>query len=129
MPPAGQRLGVSQPFRPGISAVGVRPPYATKALSVLSMIPDRLYDFWVSTKSPLAAEVLGRVRELYAIETEIRGHPAEHRRRVRDERSRPIIDALQSWLHQHIDRVSVVSDLAKAMRYAIRHWPGLRGGR
>jgi hypothetical protein len=83
------------------------------------------YDFWVSTKSPLAAEVLARIRELYAIEAEIRGHPAEHRRRVRDERSRPIVDALHTWLHQQIDRVSAVSDLAKAMRYAIRHWPGL----
>ena len=83
------------------------------------------YDFWVSTKSPLAAEVLARIRELYAIETEIRGHPAEHRRRVRDERSRPIVDALHTRLHQQIDRVSAVSDLAKAMRYAIRHWPGL----
>ena len=83
------------------------------------------YDFWVSTKSPLAAEVLTRIRELYAIEAEICGHPAEHRRRVRDERSRPIVDALHAWLHTHIDRVSAVSDLAKAMRYAIRHWPGL----
>ena len=51
------------------------------------------YSFWASTKSPLAAEVLARIRELYAIEAEIRGHPAEHRRRVRDERSRPIVDA------------------------------------
>ena len=25
----------------------------------------------------------------------------------------------------HINRVSGASDLAKAMRYAIRHWPGL----
>jgi transposase len=83
------------------------------------------YDFWVSTKSPFAAEVLARIRELYAIEAEIRGHPAEHRRRVRDERSRPIVDALHAWLHAQIDRVSAVSDLAKAMRYAIRHWPGL----
>jgi transposase len=83
------------------------------------------YDFWASTKSPLAAEVLARIRELYAIEAEIRGHPAEHRRRVRDERSRPIVEALHTWLHTHIDRVSAVSDLAKAMRYAIRHWPGL----
>ena len=47
------------------------------------------YEFYVSTKSPLAAEVLARIRELYAIEAEIRGHPAEHRRQVRQERSRP----------------------------------------
>jgi hypothetical protein len=83
------------------------------------------YDFWVSTKSPLAAWVLAKIGELYAIEAEIRGQPAEHRRRVRQERSRPIVEALHTWLQDHIGRVSAVSDLAKAMRYAIRHWPGL----
>ena len=83
------------------------------------------YDFHVSTKSPLATWVLAKVGELYAIEAEIRGHPAEHRRRVRQERSRPIVEALHTWLQDHMGRVSAVSDLAKAMRYAIRHWPGL----
>jgi transposase len=83
------------------------------------------YEFYVSTKSPLAAEVLARIRELYAIETAIRGSPAEHRRRVRQERSRPIVEALHAWLQDHVGRMSAASDLAKAMRYAIRHWPGL----
>ena len=83
------------------------------------------YEFFVSTKSPLAAEVLARIRELYAIETEIRGHPAEHRQQARHERSRPIVDALHAWLQDHVGRVSAASDLAKAIRYAIRHWPGL----
>ncbi len=85
----------------------------------------KFYDFFVSTQSPLAADVLARIRELYAIEAEIRGQPAEHRRRVRDERSRPIVDALHTWLHDHVGRVSAASDLAQAIRYAIRHWPGL----
>jgi len=56
------------------------------------------YDFYLSTKSPLAATVLERIRELYAIEAEIRGHPAEHRRQVRQTRSRPIVEALHAWL-------------------------------
>ena len=83
------------------------------------------YDQFVSDKSPLAAEVLARVSALYAIEAEIRGHPAEHRRDVRKERSRPIVEALHGWLHEQVTRVSGASDLARAMRYAIRHWPGL----
>jgi hypothetical protein len=83
------------------------------------------YEFHVSTKSPLAAWVLAKVGELYAIEAEICGHPAEDRRHVRQERSRPIVEALHVWLQDHIGRISSVSDLAKAMRYAIRHWPGL----
>ena len=29
------------------------------------------------------------------------------------------------WLQTHVGRVSAVSDLGKAIRYALRHWPGL----
>ena len=83
------------------------------------------YEFYISTKSPLAGEVLARIRELYAIKAEIHGHPAEHRKTIRQDRSRPIVDALHVWLHEHVGRVSAASDLAKAIRYAIRHWPGL----
>jgi transposase len=83
------------------------------------------YEFYVSTKSPLAGEVLTRIRQLYAVEVEIRGHPAEHRREVRQAQSRPIVEALHVWLRDQVSRVSTSSDLAKAMRYAIRHWPGL----
>ena len=83
------------------------------------------YQFFESTKSPLAAHVLAHIRELYAIEAEIRGHPAEHRQAVRQARSRPIVEALQAWLQEQLPRLSGVSDLAKAMRYALHHWPGL----
>jgi transposase len=44
---------------------------------------------------------------------------------VRQERSRPIVEALHGWLEEYLPRVSGASDLAEAMRYAIRHWPGL----
>jgi transposase len=83
------------------------------------------FQFHASTKSPLAAELLTRVAALYAIEAEIRGHPAEHRRQIRQQRSRPIVEALHGWLQEQLERVSGASDLAKAMRYAIRHWSGL----
>ena len=37
----------------------------------------------------------------------------------------PSVDALHAWLQDHGARVSAASDLAKAIRYAIRHWDGL----
>jgi transposase len=83
------------------------------------------YEFYVSTKSPLAATVLAKIGALYAIEADIRGQSAEHRKQVRQARSRPIVEALHVWLQDHLGRVSAVSDLAKAIRYALRHWPGL----
>ncbi|MBV8456855.1 MAG: IS66 family transposase, partial [Acetobacteraceae bacterium] len=83
------------------------------------------YQFYASTKSPLAAAVLAKIADLYAIEAEIRGQSAEHRRKIRQERSRPIVEALHVWLQNHVGRISAVSDLGKAIRYALRHWPGL----
>ena len=35
------------------------------------------------------------------------------------------MEALHGWLHEQVTRVSGASDLARAMRYAVRHWPGL----
>src|SRR4051795_6525349 len=32
---------------------------------------------------------------------------------------------MHAWLQEHVGRVSAASDLAKAIRYALRHWPGL----
>src|SRR6516164_5220820 len=83
------------------------------------------YEFYTSTKSPLAAEVLARIAKLYAIEADIRGQPPDVRRAVRQLRSRPLVEALHVWLHDHVPRVPGWSDLAKAMRYALRHWDGL----
>ncbi len=84
------------------------------------------FEFHANTQSPLAAAVLGEIARLYAIEAEIRGQPAERRWQVRQERSRPIVEALHAWLEDHAGRVSAVSDLLKAIRYALRHWSGLR---
>ena len=52
------------------------------------------YKFHFSTKSPLDACVLAKVGELYAIKAEVRDHSPKHRRQVRHERSRAIVDTL-----------------------------------
>jgi hypothetical protein len=73
----------------------------------------------------LAEEALRRIGELYAIEAEIRGRPAEERQSVRQERSKPLVEALHAWLTAQLGRVSGGSTLAEAIRYALRHWTGL----
>jgi transposase len=85
----------------------------------------KFYDFHIATQSPLAADVLKRIQDLYGIEAEIRGHPAAHRQQIRQARSRPIVEALHVWLQDHAGRVSAASGLGEAIRYALRHWTGL----
>jgi transposase len=83
------------------------------------------YEIYTSTQSPLAAEVLTRIAKLYEIEADIRGQPPDVRQAIRQLRSRPLIEDLHLWLQDHLPRVPGWSDLAKAMRYALRHWHGL----
>jgi transposase len=83
------------------------------------------YEFYTSNQSPLAAEVLARIAKLYEIEAGIRGQPPNVRQAVRRLRSRPLVEDLHLWLEDHLPRLPGWTDLAKAMRYALRHWDGL----
>jgi hypothetical protein len=85
----------------------------------------KFYDIHVATKSPLAEQALRRIAELYAIEADIRGRTADERRSIRQERSRPLVEAMQAWLTETLNRISGRSALAQAIRYALNHWSGL----
>jgi transposase len=74
----------------------------------------KFYDIHVATKSPLAEEALRRIAELYTIEAEIRGLHAEHRRSVRQQRSRSLVEAMHAWLTEQLERISGRSTLAQA---------------
>jgi transposase len=58
----------------------------------------KFYDVFEATRSPIAEEALKRIGELYAIEAEIAGHPADTRLAARQARAVPILDALHGWL-------------------------------
>src|SRR5687767_2190921 len=94
-----------------------RPPGAIRLAFCWAHCRRRFYEIHQATGSPLAEEALRRIGELYRIEAEIRGHPAEERRTVRQERSKPIVDALHSWLTAQLGRVSGRSNLAEVIRY------------
>src|SRR5215217_2988138 len=102
-----------------------RPPGAIRLAFCWAHCRRRFYDIHQATGSPLAEEALRRIAELYKIEMEIRGRPAEERRATRLERSKPIVEALNGWLTAQLGRVSGKSALAEAIRYALRHWQGL----
>ncbi len=85
----------------------------------------KFYDIHVNQPSPLAAEALRRIGELYAIEKDIRGHLPEERARVRGTRAGPLLDALKAWLEEQLARVSKKSELAVAIRYALSRWVAL----
>lgn len=83
------------------------------------------YEFHAATKSPLAGEALARIAKLHEIETDIPCSSADQRRATRQQRSRPIVEALHAWLGEQLPQLSGASPLVAAMRYALRHWSDL----
>ena len=75
--------------------------------------------------APIAAETLQRIAALYAIEAEIRGEPPEIRHAVRQARSKPLVEALFTWLEAQLARLPGGSPAAQAIRYALNHRNGL----
>jgi len=85
----------------------------------------KFYDVHEATGSPIAAEALRRIAELYAIEASIRGRTAEQRQQVRGASSRALLDAMKPWLQSELARISGRSALAEAIRYALARWEAL----
>ena len=69
--------------------------------------------------------MLARIAALNRIEGEIAGLPAEARRLAREERSRPLLTALERFLQGKLALVSQKSTRAVAIRYAASRWEGL----
>ncbi len=85
----------------------------------------KFYELHQATGSPIAAEALRRIAELYAVERRVRGQPAEARQRAREAESRPLIEAMKPWLEDRLRRVPPRGGLAEAIRYALTRWPAL----
>src|SRR5258708_7734862 len=62
---------------------------------------------------------------LYAIEKDIRGLVPEERRKIRNERARPLLESLKQWLEATLCKLSRKSDTALAVRYALGRWEAL----
>ncbi|SDH84134.1 IS66 C-terminal element [Variovorax sp. OV700] len=65
------------------------------------------------------------VGEHYAVEREVAELIPEERRRIRQERSRKVADALQQWLAGQRQRVPDGSITARAIDYSLKRWHAL----
>nr|WP_271815905.1 IS66 family transposase [Cupriavidus sp. P-10] len=85
----------------------------------------KFHDLYLARRNDVNTEALRRIGELYAIEADIRGKPPDERRRVRQERARPLLEAFEIWLRSTLSKVSPKSDTAKAIGYALNQWSAL----
>ena len=74
-------------------------------------------------KSPVATEAVRRIDELFSIERSINGKPPDERVAARQQHSRPLVEALRSWLEGERRKLSSKHRLAKAADYILKRWP------
>lgn len=82
-------------------------------------------DVYKATSSAVAAEVISRLSQVYAIEARICGTSAAHRLEMRQTLSAPLMTDLKALLEAELAGLSSKSKLAGAIRYSLGHWMGL----
>jgi len=94
-------------------------------LACMTHARRKFFDLHQANGSPVAAEALRRIGELYAIEATAKGETVEERARRRKETSQPLLEALHLWLLNTRRTVADGGALARAIDYSLRRWPAL----
>ena len=85
----------------------------------------KFFDIARIDKAPIAIEAVKRIDALFEIERDINGKPPPERKRVRNERSRPLVVALEIWLRAQRAKLSASSKTAQAIQYSLNCWTAL----
>jgi transposase len=83
----------------------------------------QFFDLAKERKSPIAAEAVGRIDALFELERMINGKTPSERIIVRREQSKPLVEALEKWLHEQRTSLSSKNPLATAINYGLSRWP------
>jgi hypothetical protein len=75
--------------------------------------------------SPIAAQALQSIGMLYDIERDIAEQPPDERRRIRQKRSRPMVETLREWLIHQRSQLTDGTRTAKAIDYSLKRWDAL----
>lgn len=79
------------------------------------------------SKNGLAEEAVRFYRKLYAIEKEARENNLSYEQRnlLRNEKSKPILDAFKKWLDHNLVKTSEHGKIGKSIRYCLSNWTEL----
>ena len=94
-------------------------------LACLAHARRKFLDLYAANQSPIAAEALRRIGELYGVERQAQERDAMSRLQLRQHEAQPRLDALHAWLLQTRISVADGSGTAKALDYSIKRWPAL----
>ena len=85
----------------------------------------KFFDLHAANQSQIAEFVLQQFAKVYDIEREVKELGPEQRQTVRQQQTRPILDALHEWMTLQRRQVPDGSATAKALDYSLRRWEAL----
>jgi len=85
----------------------------------------KFFELHASIQSATAAKALEFFGELYAIEREVRDLNAEQRKALRQQKARPVVDALHTWMLAQRLRATDGTALTRALDYSLKRWAAL----
>ena len=87
----------------------------------------KFFDLHASSQSPMAAQALDYIGQLYEVEREAREQAATAQQRglLRQAKSKPLLDAMHAWMLLMRHKVMDNSAGAKALDYSLRRWAAL----
>jgi len=85
----------------------------------------KFHELWANHGSPVGEQALKFFIQLYEVERDVQPLPPDERKAVRQQRSKPIADALHQWLTQQRQKVPDGSATARAIDYSLKRWAAL----
>lgn len=76
-------------------------------------------------KTGKADWALNQIRKLYGVEKQAKALGPDARQALREQKSRPLIYQLRTWLDKSLAQVLPKSTLGKALHYLDKQWPRL----
>ena len=85
----------------------------------------KLFEAHELNGSQIAGHAVALIARLYEVEREARELQPEARQRLRQQRARPVADALHAWLGEQRQKLAKADATAKAIDYALSNWTAL----
>lgn len=85
----------------------------------------KFFDLHTAHKSEIAQFALEQFAKVYDIEREVKELNADQRQAIRQQHTKPVLDALHQWMTLQRQKLPDSSATAKALDYSLRRWTAL----
>ena len=107
-------VGYKQGLAQGLTEVGC-----------LAHARRKFFDLHAANKSQIAEFALQQFAKVYAIEREVKDFNPDQRTAIRQQQTKPLLNALHEWMTLQREKVPNGSATAKALDYNLRRWEAL----